>query len=721
MRPGVSSRMETADRTPSALDDSPRPAPRRRLGRGWRIARNVLLGIVAVIFLVWLVLYITKGRFLKHPFERITAGLIERDVKVRGDFQLYFDPLTIKFLAEGMTVSNPKWATRPNLFEAGRIDTRIAPLSLIWGRKRLHFLDLTQGAIDLEWDAAHTRNSWTFGETKDDAKPFVLPLIQRALVARTSLRYRDPRMRLTADLAFEPIRSQGTSITQAIRFTGDGVVRDTPFTLSGAMLSPNDTVARGKNELQLTANAAHNIIDVSGTLPGLTDIEGVPLKVKARGRNAAELLDIIGVVIPRTRTYTARATLVKTGDEYAFTHLVGRFGASDLSGKFTIRNIRPRLKIDAALATRSLDIIDAAPFIGYNPDTVAAKGAIAAAAESGAAPARVLPDANLRVDSIKNFDADAHWTVGVVRSRNVPISHIDLTVSLVDRLLKLSPLTFSMARGNVAADIVMDERRVPMHTDYDIRLAPTPMGKLLAGYGVDEAGTTGVVKGRIQLAGVGDTLHQSLSNAHGRIAFIMPEGTFWTRNVQIAELDIGTFAQKMLQGKLKEPVHINCGLIGFTVRNGVAAADPILIDTTKNVMLGRGGFSFRNEALDMAFRADGKKFSLISGQSPVGIQGTFAKPGINPISGDLIERAGAGLALGIVGTPLATVLAFVDIGDAKAAKCGPVLAGAPASAQRTKGGKPRDDVGNGTTAKSENGKAAPGEKREQRKKFLGLF
>ncbi|WP_093223453.1 AsmA family protein [Sphingomonas sp. NFR15] len=713
--------MESAVRTPSALDDSaPRP-PRRRLGRGWRIARNIVIGVLAAIFLVWLVLYITKGRFLKHPFERITAGLIERDVTVRGDFQLYFDPFTIKFLAEGMRISNPKWATRPDLFEAGRIDTRIAPLSLIWGRKRLHFLDLTQGAIDLEWDASHTRNSWTFGEKKTDAKPLVLPIVQRALVAQTRLRYRDPRMRLTADLSFEPIRSRGTSITQSIRFTGTGVVRDTPFTLSGALLSPNDTVRRGKNELRLTANAAHNVIDVSGTLPGLTDIEGVPLDVKARGRNAAELLGIIGVVIPRTRTYTARAQLVKTGEEYAFTHMVGRFGASDLSGRFTIRNIKPRLKIDAALTTRSLDIVDAAPFIGYNPDTVAAKGAVAAAAETGAAPARVLPDANLRVDAIRNFDADAHWTVGVVRSRNVPISHIDLTVSLVDRLLKLSPLTFSMARGNVAADIVMDERRAPMHTDYDIRLAPTPMGKLLAGYGVAEAGTTGVVKGRIQLAGVGDTLHDSLSNARGRIAFIMPEGTFWTRNVQIAELDIGTFAQKMFQGKLKEPVHINCGLIGFTVRNGVAAADPILIDTTKNVMLGRGGFSFRNEAIDMAFRADGKKFSLFSGQSPVGIQGSFAKPAINPISGDLIARAGAGIGLGVVGTPLAAVLAFVDVGDAKGAKCGPVLAGAPAAAQRTASGKPRDDVGNGTTAKSESGKAAPGEKRAQRKKFLGIF
>jgi uncharacterized protein involved in outer membrane biogenesis len=686
------------------MDTATTPAPDqpiapRRPGRAWRIVRNVAIGIVAAVFLVWLVLYITKGRFLKHPFERITAGLLHRDLKVRGDFQLYFDPFDIKFLAEGITIPNPTWATRPNLFEAGRIDTRIAPLSMIWGRKRLHFLDLNQGAIDLEWDAAHEHNSWTFGDGKS-GKPLVLPLIRRALVAQTTLRYRDPRMRLTTDLSFEPIKAQGTTITQAIRFTGSGVVRSTPFTLSGALLSPNETVARGKNALQLTANAAHNVIDVSGTLPGLTDIEGVPLSVKARGRNAAELLGIIGVVIPRTRAYTARATLVKTGEEYAFTHLAGTFGASDLAGDFTIRNVKPRLKIDAKLATRRLDIIDAAPFIGYNPDTVAAKGAVAAAAETGAGPSHILPDANLRVDAIRNFDADAHWTVGVVRSRNVPISHIDLTVSLVDRLLKLSPLTFSMARGNVAADIVMDERRAPMHTDYDIRLAPTPMGKLLAGYGVDEAGTSGVVKGRILLAGDGDTLHQSLASSRGRIAFTMPEGTFWTRNVQLAELDIGTFAQKMFQGKLKEPVHINCGLIAFTVRRGV---------------------SFGTEALDLAFRADAKKFSLFSGQSPVSLTGSFAKPGINPISAALLERAGAAIGLGVFGTPVAAVLAFVDVGDAKAAQCGPVLAAAPAVAQRTTKGQPRDDVGHGTTAKAEDGKHAPGERKEQRKKFLGLF
>jgi uncharacterized protein involved in outer membrane biogenesis len=390
--------------------------------------------------------------------------------------------------------------------------------------------------------------------------------------------------------------------------------------------------------------------------------------------------------------------MTKTGDEYRFTGLHGRFGDSDIAGKLTVANVEPRIKLTATLATRSLDIVDIAPFIGYNPDAVAARGKAAVVRNVGGAP-RLLPDAPLRVEALKNFDADLHYKVRDIRARNLPVSNVDLTLNLDNSLLKLSPLTFDMARGHVASDIAINARRPLVHTDYDIRLSPTPMGVLLAGYGVDQAGTSGTIKARLKLTGEGNTVHDSLSTANGRIAIIIPAGSFWTRNVQLSELDLGTFVQKMFEKKLKEPVQINCGLIAFTVRNGVAAADPILIDTKKNVITGRGGFSFKNESLDFAVRADAKTFSLFSLQSPVGVKGYFAKPGINVISPELLARAGVGLGLGVVASPLAAIIAFVDVGDAKGAQCGPVLTGATARAQRTTKGKPREDVGHGTTAK----------------------
>ncbi len=702
-----------------AVEPSPPPAVAERRRRAWRIVRNVLLTILGLIVAIWLVLYITKGRFLKHPFERFVGGQTHRPVTVAGDFQLYFAPFRIKFVAEKMTIANPAWATRPYLFQAERIDTRIAPLSLIWGKRRLYWLDLVNGAVDLEWNADHSANTWTFSNEKG-GKPLEFPRIDVATVRGTTVRYRDPRMQLLADLKVDDIRSSDARIGKAVGVDGDGTIRGTPFRVTAQLLSPDATVNRGKNELRLRAWAAHNVVDVSGTLPSIAGIEGVPLQTRARGRNLSELLGIIGVVIPNTRSYRLKAQLVQQGQEYRFTRMSGIVGESDVAGKLTILN-GERIHLDSTLATRTLDIVDAAPFIGYNPDIVEAKGAIAAAAATGAAPQRIMPDAELPIETMRRFDADLKWTIRAIRSRNLPISNVDLTLDLERGRLALSPMNFAMARGNVASDVVFDTRQRPTAVSYDIRVAPTPLGRLLAGYGIAEAGTTGTVKGRIRLEGRGDSIHDSLSTASGRIAFIVPQGQLWTRNVQLAELDLGTFVQKMFEDKLKKPVELNCGLVGFTVRNGVAAADPILFDTTKNVIVGRGGFSFRTESIDLAFRADGKKFSLFSGQSPVGVGGVFAAPKLNVISGQLLERAGAGLGLAIVATPLAGVLAFVDVGDAKSAACGPILSGATAKAQRTTKGQPRDDVGRGTTAKDEDGRASAGEKKEQRKKFLGIF
>lgn len=683
---------------PPAASQPPATISFARRRRRWRIARNVLLAILTAIFAVWLLLFITKGRFLRHPFESIASSLSDRTVKVGGNFQLYFAPLRIKFVAEELAVSNPQWAKENTLFAARRIEARIAPLSLLLGHRHVYALDLDRGVINLEWDAGHRRNTWTFA-TSGEGKPFEMPRIDRANITGTQIHYIDPQMPLLANLTIDPIAATDTRIGKAVGLKGSGTFRTTPFRLTAELLSPDASLSGAENRLQARAWAANSVIDVSGTLPALTEFEDVPLKVAAKGRDLSDLMAVIDVVIPQTRRYALEAQLVKDAQTYRFTGMTGTFGQSDLSGRFTVTNAQ-RLRLDAALETRRLDIVDAAPFIGYNPDVVASQGAMAAAAQTGAGARRILPDAELPVAMMQRFDAGLDWKIGVVRSKNVPVSNIALKLSLDRGRLALSPLTFSMARGDVASDFVIDTRQRPSAIRYDIRLASTPMGRLLAGYGLADSGTTGTIRGRIELDGRGDTIHDSLATSSGRIAFVMPQGTLWTQNAQLAELDLGTFVSKMFQGKLKKPIEVNCGLLAFTVRGGTAAADPILIDTSKNVVIGRGGFSFATEAVDMAFRADGKKFSLLSGQSPVGLGGHFSELKLQVISPQLVGRAGAGLGLAVLATPVAGLLAFVDPGDAKSTACGPVLAGANASAQRTSNGKPRDDVGNGSTKKN---------------------
>lgn len=697
--------------TPAWLERRPRPL---------RIAIRTVVIILLTLFAIWLILFITKGRFLKAPFERFATSQLERQVEIGGEFQLYFAPFNVKLYAEDVSIANPTWAREKQFFTAKKVDTRLATFPLLFGNRILRYANVDGAQVALEWDSGNKRNSWTFGDPNRPPKPLELPRIRRAAITQSGLTYRDPRMQLFADIDIDTVRASGTRINDDIRFSGRGTMRAQPFTLSGGLASPNETIAGGKNALTLHAIGLGNTLDISGTLPGPTELEGADLKLQARGGNLSRLFDFLGVAIPDTRRYRVTSALTYEDEVWKLTRINGVFGDSDLAGSLAVSQPKGRVHLTADLTTRSLNIIDAGPFVGYDPQRLDKLGTSGTVQTVSGRP-RVLPDAPLRVEALKRFDADVRYRVTKVRAESFPISNVDLTLALKNGLMELKPFNFIVAGGTVKSDVAIDTRPARVRTEYDIRLSPTRLGTLLAGFGAEESGTTGTVSGRIQMVGLGDSVRQSLATSNGRIAFVLPQGAFWTRNIQLAELDIGTFVQKMFQDKLKKPVQINCGLIAFTVRGGVAAADPILIDTQKNVVLGRGGFSFRSEAIDMAVRADGKTFSLFSGQSPVGVGGYFAAPRIDPISDELAGRAGTALGLGLLASPVAAIIPFVDPGDAKAAQCGPVLAGATAQAQRTSKGKPRDDVGKGTTSKSEDGKQSSDGKEKQRKKFLGIF
>lgn len=671
---------------------------------------SALATLIGLIILAWAILFVTKGRFLKPYFERFASEQTHRQVKVAGDFQLYFNPVNVKFRAEGMTISNPPWAKRKNFFQSKIIDTNIASIPLIFGDHRVNWLNLLNGDLDLEWDRTGKKNTWTF-DTTEPAKPFKMPDIRRALVAGSNVTYDAPQLQLFAKIAIDTVRASDLQVESDIRFHGDGTMRARPFTLYGSLQTPNETVRGGRNRVALHAAAAGNVMDVSGTLPAPTVIEGADLKTHVRGANLATLFDFLGVAIPETRTYNITSNLTKHDGWWHFTGLRGRFGDSDLAGKMQIGMPQTRLKIDADLASRTLDILDVGPWIGYNPQRLDRMGARGAITQTNGHP-QILPDAPLRVEALKTFDAHLDYNVRTVRMENFPVSNIGLVLDLDHSLLKLSPLTMDVSGGHLASDIIINARIPSVVTDYDVRLSPTPMGVLLAKLGVSNSGTSGVIKARLQLRGIGDTVHKSLSTSNGRMALIIPAGSMWTRNIQGVELDFGTFVQKMWQKKLKEPVAINCGLIAFTVRNGVGTADPILIDTKKNVITGKGGFAFRNESMNFQIQADAKTFSLLSAQSPVTLYGYFAQPQYSIMSSELMARGAVGLGLGIFVNPLAAIIAFIDPGDAKNVACGPVLEGARAYAQRTVKGQPVKHLGADKTYQQQ---------KPKKKKFLGLF
>src|SRR3546814_11428881 len=95
-------------------------------------------------------------------------------------------------------------------------------------------------------------------------QPLELPRIRRAAITQSGLTYRDPELRLFADIDIDTVRATGTRIDDDIGFSGRGTMRAQPFTLSGGLKSPNETIAGGKNALTLHAIGLGNTLDISG-------------------------------------------------------------------------------------------------------------------------------------------------------------------------------------------------------------------------------------------------------------------------------------------------------------------------------------------------------------------------------------------------------------------------------------------------------------------------
>ena len=650
---------------PAPMTAQAEPCRTPRRSRPLRSAGWVVIVLLLLLVTAYIYQYVTRGRVLRQTFLEHATKLVGRDVKIGGDFQLYLHP-NIHFVAEHISIANPDWAKDRVLFDAGRVDAEISLWDLILGKQHVRALLLADSNIGLELDKSG-RNTWTFA----DDKPFVVPPIDSATVSGTRLHYVDDLRQADIQLQFGDLAATNKRVDAPLTFTGGGTAMRAPFTLRGTLSTPNSTMVGGRTKLVLHAGVADSIIDVSGTLPGVTVIEGANLHIVAAGKNLQSPFKLLGVTVLSTRPYKLAANLTKTGSTFDLDNLSGHFGDSDIAGELKIsRPDGSRLRMDGNLHTKTLSILDVGPFVGYSPEKIDAQGGKAAVTLVDGHP-RVLPDAPLAVLGLKPYDAKVHYTADKVSTGTADIRHLLVDFGLDHSKLTLQPLAFDLAGGRLTSDITINARAQPVATDYDIKLSQVPLNKLLTQFKVDESGTTASLRGRIQLHGLGDTVRKSLSTSTGRIAIVFSKGTLWVRNIELVKLDVQNFLTAFLGSRLKKPRIINCGLVAFTVKDGVGQADPVFFDTNRANITGTGQISFVDESIKLSIRGRSKEFSLFSGQSPIGIGGYFAAPKVQPISKQLITRAGVGVSLGLLFPP-AAILAFVDFGGAKNSNCAPI-------------------------------------------------
>ena len=109
------------------------------------------------------------------------------------------------------------------------------------------------------------------------------------------------------------------------------------------------------------------------------------------------------------------------------------------------------------------------------------------------------------------------------------------------------------------------------------------------------------------------------------------------------------------------------------MNNGVASPRVFLLDTTDSTILVEGPMDLRSEQLDLRVKTQPKDPSIFTVRTPITVKGRFARPSIGVEKGPLAARGAAAIALGVLLTPVASILAFIEPGLGKDSDCAALL------------------------------------------------
>ncbi|CAM4177980.1 AsmA family protein [Bordetella muralis] len=427
----------------------------------------------------------------------------------------------------------------------------------------------------------------------------------------------------------------------------------------GGMLAVKDPNRPFPLQADVTIGDTHAA--VAGTLTDPTNLGALDLRLALSGATMSDLYPLIGVTLPDTPRYATDGRLsarLKQADGATFRYrdFNGKVGASDLHGDLTFKLGVPRPKLTGTLNSNQLRMQDLGPLIGVEPNAgkkTAAKGEDKSKSSGG----KVLPTQQFRTDRWRDMDADVTLTAGrIVYDEKKPISKLDVHLVLDNGLLTLDPLRFGFAGGTINSDLKLDGGKTPMTGDAKVAVRGLRLKQLFPNVEAMQQ-ALGQLNGDVALKGSGNSVAALLGTASGDARLLVNDGVISKGLMEIAGLNVGNYVISKLFGD--EDVKINCGAADLNMKQGVMTPRVFVFDTENAIVQIEGNVNFKDETLDLDISPESKGIRLFSLRSPLYVKGTFANPDAGVQVLPLAARGAGAVALGVLLTPVASLLALV--------------------------------------------------------------
>ena len=642
----------------SPATSRPHTRPGRFARRGLLVAGS-LLAAIAVLLALW------DWNWFKGPLQRAVQARTGRALHI-GNLDVDLGR-TVTVRGDAIRFANASWAQRADMARAERVEIDIRLWPLLRGSVQLPEIRLLHPDVLLQTaPQAGQPGNWDF-LAGGGGKP---PQLKRLRVDAGKLQFVDEAGRTDINLSVHSGKAKQPGAAPPLLLEGTGHWRGASFSVQGGTESPlqlADSEHPFRLHLDGHAGATHAI--ASGTLTNPFQLQQFDLQLQLSGQDLGDLYPLIGLAIPSSPPYRLDGRLQRDYQVWHYRKFKGRVGDSDLAGDVRIDVAGKRPRLQANLFSQRLDFDDLAGFVGAPPRTGNGESANAeqkSRAARLAAKPTVLPDTPYDLGKLRAMDADVRWKAQRINAPRLPLEDMQAHLLLDDGLLRLQPLDFGVAGGNIRSNIRLDARKPRIATTLDAQLRGVQLGQLFPGAKLAEQASGGI-GGQLRLSGSGNSVAAMLGSSNGDVAIGMGRGHIGNLLMELAGLDVAESLKFLLSGDKQIP--LRCAFADFGVRDGRMTARALAFDTTDTLVVGEGSINLDDEHLDLLLRPRPKDRSILALRSPLRIGGTFKDPSFRPDFKALGLRGAIALGLASIAPP-AALLATIETGPGQDSDCG---------------------------------------------------
>jgi uncharacterized protein involved in outer membrane biogenesis len=392
-------------------------------------------------------------------------------------------------------------------------------------------------------------------------------------------------------------------------------------------------------------------VALSGGIEALPALKGINFKLKASGKELAEIGPLVGTDLPDLGPFDLSTTLSGSAETLSLNPFSLIVDQSDFNGLAMVEFLK-RPKITLRLESSVIDFTTLMKSLEKDSQKDIQK-----VAKKDSQKRRLFSDAPLPFDALKKVDADIVLRAKNIHARDARLKFGHLALKLEDSDLSVDRLEATYKQTKISGNLNISPG-APPRVATQFLVQGFNLGDFLK-----ETGKSDQVRAIVDIAAHGksrgDSVNSLMTHLDGAFGAVMGPG-YLTKYLDLLALDL---SQKVIPiwGRHKKANEINCAVVQFDIKKGVATSTAFVFDTQIGILSALGDINLGTEQVNFLLNPRPKDFSLVSLSTKLRVSGTLMDPKVRPDTLSLAKKGAemlSALALG----PIGLLAPFIKLG-----------------------------------------------------------